>query len=101
MLKKIPFFLLVLVSSIGVSQEDYTLMFYNLLDFPEAPPANRDEILHELLEDVQPDIFMVCELQDATGADLILNSVLNDIGDTVYTMPTFVPNTSSISIATS
>lgn len=70
-------------------------MFYNLLNYPEAPPSNRDEILKDLIEEVQPDIFMVCELQNQIGANLILNNVLNSIGETVYTMPEFIENTSS------
>lgn len=93
--KKIPFFLLLLVSSITYAQEDYRLMFYNLLNFPEAPPSNRTAILNDILDDVQPDIFMVCELQNETAANLILNDVLNDNQDVTYAMPDFVPNTSS------
>lgn len=81
--------------SLGSAQEDYTLMFYNLLNYPEAPPSNREVILKQILEEVQPDIFMVCELQNEVAANSILANVLNDIGDAVYTMPNFIPNTSS------
>lgn len=95
MLKKIPLFILILVTSLGFAQEDYTLMFYNLLNFPEAPPSNRDAILKDILQEIEPDIFMVCELQDADGAEIILNHVLNDLGETTYAMPAFVQNTSS------
>lgn len=95
MFKKIPLFVLIWHTSLGFAQEDYTLMFYNLLNFPEAPPSNRDAILKEILQDIEPDIFMVCELQDAEGAGAILNNVLNDLGETTYSMPAFVPNTSS------
>lgn len=81
--------------SLGSAQEDYTLMFYNLLNYPEAPPSNREVILKQILEEVQPDIFMVCELQNEVAANSILTNALNDIGDAVYTMPNFIQNTSS------
>ena len=95
MLKKIPLLFLILFSSIGFAQEDYTLMFYNLLNFPEAPPSNRASILNSILDNVQPDIFMVCELQNEAGANLILNQVLNDTNEVTYAMPDFELNTSS------
>ena len=87
--------MLFLVTASSIGQEDYKLMFYNLLNFPEAPPSNRNAILKDILADIEPDIFMVCELQDANGADIILNEVLNDNGEPIYAMPSFVPNTSS------
>lgn len=60
------------------SQDTAKIMFYNLLDFPEAPPANREFILRDIIDEVQPDVFMVAELQDQNGADLILNQALNN-----------------------
>jgi len=94
-LKKTLFLLFTLYTCLSFSQEEYTLMFYNLLDFPEAPPSNRNAILKDILVEIEPDIFMVCELQNATAADLILSDVLNEMGETTYAMPNFVINTSS------
>lgn len=68
-------------------------MFYNLLDFPEAPPDNRETILKDIIDEIQPDVFMVAELQSQTGADLILNQSLNFTQNT-YTAAPFVFNTS-------
>lgn len=82
-----------LVSIVLWSQGTARIMFYNLLDFPEAPPANRVLILKDILGVVQPDVFMVAELQDSAGADLILESALN-ISSEVYASAPFVVNTS-------
>jgi len=75
------------------SQNTARVMFYNLLEFPEAPPANREFILRDILEEINPDVFMVAELQNQTGADLILNQSLNVI-DSNYASAPFVFNTS-------
>ncbi|MCB0456168.1 MAG: T9SS type A sorting domain-containing protein [Flavobacteriaceae bacterium] len=68
-------------------------MCYNLLEFPEANPQNREIILRDILDEYSPDIFMVCELQSGLGADLIVNNSLNYSEDR-YRRATFVPNQS-------
>ena len=75
------------------SQNTARVMFYNLLEFPEAPPVNREFILRDILEDIDPDVFMVAELQNQIGADLILTQSLNII-DSNYASAPFVFNTS-------
>ncbi|RRO14519.1 endonuclease/exonuclease/phosphatase family protein [Flavobacteriaceae bacterium 14752] len=75
------------------SQSTAKVMFYNLLEFPEAPPNNRELILKDIIDEVEPDVFMVAELQDQVGADLILNQSLNDTQNTYAAAP-FVFNTS-------
>ncbi|MBS3737525.1 endonuclease/exonuclease/phosphatase family protein [Mesohalobacter halotolerans] len=75
------------------SQGSATIMFYNLLEFPEAPPSNRELILKDIIDAVNPDIFMVAELQNQVGADLILNQALND-AQPIYAAVPFVLNTS-------
>ena len=75
------------------SQDTAKIMFYNLLDFPEAPPANRELILRDIIDVVQPDVFMVAELQNQIGADLVLNQALNDDNNNYASAP-FVLNTS-------
>jgi exonuclease III len=76
-----------------LSQDTARIMFYNLLEFPEAPPANREIILHDIISLIQPDIFMVAELLDNAGSDLILNQSLNGTS-TAYAAAPFVFNTS-------
>jgi len=76
------------------AQETINTMFYNLLDFPEAPPSNRADILKAIIDDYQPDLFMVCELQSEAGANTILNTSLVT-QDNRYMRANFIPNQSS------
>lgn len=51
-------------------------MFYNLLNFPtEDAVPNRIQFLELILGDYEPDLFMVCELNNEAGADNILTSL--------------------------
>ena len=78
---------------VSKGQNSARILFYNLLEFPEAPPSNRDVILRDILNPIQPDIFMVAELQDNVGSDIILNQSLN-FNSTLYAAAPFVFNTS-------
>ena len=81
--------------SISLSaQETINTMFYNLLEFPNAAPGGRSDILKNIIVEFQPDIFMVCELQSEEGADEILNITLNSETNT-YSRADFVNNQSS------
>jgi len=64
------------------AQETLNAMFYNLFKFPNALPQNRELILQTILDDYKPDLFMVCELVTENGADLILNTSLQNQVDT-------------------
>lgn len=61
----------------GFSQDQFKIMTYNLLEFPEAPPSNRELILNDILSHHQPDLLAVQELQSPNGADLISNAAFN------------------------
>lgn len=69
-------------------------MVYNVFRFPSAPPANREIILKEILNDYNPDLFIVCELESEDGADLILNTSLAEQEDD-FDRAVFYSNTSS------
>ncbi|WP_151673144.1 endonuclease/exonuclease/phosphatase family protein [Patiriisocius marinus] len=70
-----------LCMSFNVSaQETIKTMFYNLLEFPEASPGGRGTILKNILDTYEPDIFMICEVQNQDGADIVLNESLNSEG---------------------
>lgn len=75
------------------AQENIKTMVYNLLEFPSAQPNNREQILQEILDEYEPDIFMICELENEFGADLILNTSLNDEGSNFLRVP-FEPSQS-------
>ncbi len=74
------------------SQETFKVMFYNLLNFPLQEPASRIQHLDFILNDYQPDLFMVCELNNIDGATSILATMQNINPN--YVMANFVLNTS-------
>ena len=95
MKKTILTYLIIFGFSCGIqAQETINTMFYNLLDFPEAPPSNRADILKTIIDNYQPDLFMVCELQSEDGANTILNTSLQT-SDNRYMRADFVLNQST------
>lgn len=85
------------------STDTITIMVYNLLNFPNGRndcgtntvvPARWDT-LAKIVNYVQPDILMVCELQTVAGADSILHKALNINGRSSFNRAVFVPNRSS------
>ncbi|WP_353778461.1 endonuclease/exonuclease/phosphatase family protein [Winogradskyella sp. 3972H.M.0a.05] len=96
MIKKTTFWLLACLLTINsvTAQENLKVMFYNLLNFPnEDAIPNRINDLGVILSDYQPDLFMVCELNNESGADDIL-AVLQANVSADFEMATFQFNTS-------
>ena len=90
----IAFIVLIFGCSGLFSQENFKVMFYNLLNFPlQEPATTRLQNLEVILSDYQPDIFMVCELNNVTGANSILNAIQTNINPD-FDMATFVTNSS-------
>ncbi|MDN3492315.1 endonuclease/exonuclease/phosphatase family protein [Winogradskyella bathintestinalis] len=76
------------------SQETIKVMFYNLLNYPlDNTVPNRITDLSYILNDYQPDLFLVCELNNITGAIDILNTTKSSINSN-YEMASYVSNTS-------
>ncbi|WP_370101880.1 T9SS type A sorting domain-containing protein [Xanthomarina gelatinilytica] len=76
------------------SQENFKLMFYNLLNFPlDTNVPNRIDYLEQTLNTYKPDIFMVCELNNVYGGNAILQ-VLQDRISEDYRSAVFTSNTS-------
>ena len=91
-------FFIALSSNISFAQETFKAMFYNLLNFPlQEPVASRLNELEVVLIDYQPDLFMVCELNNISGANMILNRMQQNINAN-YTMANFVLNSSDDNI---
>ncbi len=88
-LKKYILYLLLFVFQGLFAQETIKTMFYNVFDFPSAPPSNRPVLLKGILDTYDPDIFMICELENEFGADLILNNSLNVDGTNYERAPYF------------
>jgi hypothetical protein len=95
----IRFLFICLFTTLNVSaQETLKVMFYNLLNYPlETAVANREDDLEIILSDYQPDLFIVCELNNSTGANNVLNIARAAI-NTDFEMATFVTNTSDDNI---
>ena len=61
-------------------QDRFKTMFYNLLNFPQQSiPENRIDYLKDILLETQPDIFMVCELNNEAGADMIIDMIQSEV----------------------
>ena len=73
----ISFALLLLAVATTFAQAQFKLMSYNLLEFPEAPPVNRELVLNDILAEADPDILLVQELQSLYGANLIKDHSFN------------------------
>jgi len=57
------------------SQENFKLMFYNVLNYPLQEPTTRIQNLRIIIDDYKPDLFMICELNNEEGANNILNVI--------------------------
>ncbi len=100
MKKKWSFLMLLGILNITAiySQTSFKAMFYNVLNFPlENAVPNRLAHLEVILSDYQPDIFMVCELNNETGATNILQLIQDRINPD-FEMATFQLNTSDDTI---
>jgi hypothetical protein len=76
------------------SQETFKVMFYNLLNYPiEDAVPNREDDLEFILTDYKPDLFLVCELNNITGANTVLNIARTAINENME-MASYVSNTS-------
>ncbi len=74
-MKKLLLFSLLLVFQFGFSQETIKTMFYNLLNFPSTQPA-RVSNLSLIIDDIQPDLFLVCELENEQGGEFLFDEAL-------------------------
>ncbi len=93
--KLLVFLVAMLLAYPNVSaQETFKVMFYNLLNYPlEDAVPGREQDLAFILADYQPDLFLVCELNNITGANNVLNITRTAINPN-FEMATYVSNTS-------
>jgi hypothetical protein len=78
-----------LLSANIFSQDTLTVMSYNLLNYPGTTPTRYND-LKVIIQYCKPDIFICSELQDATGADLILNNSFNAAPVNYYARANFM-----------
>lgn len=87
------------------TKDTIKVMVYNLLNFPDGSTncsnntliSGRVDTLKKIIDYVQPDVLMVCELQYGLAASNVLNNALNTNGRTAYQMATYTPNNSGSS----
>lgn len=60
---------------------------YNILNFPEAFGTQRIDDFAAVIDHIQPDILVVQEIQDQTGVDLFLASVMNNLDNLFGAVP--------------
>ncbi|MGB0368580.1 MAG: T9SS type A sorting domain-containing protein [Flavobacteriales bacterium] len=83
-----------LVLAQGVSAQQITLMSYNVLNFPEGNIPGREDTLRTIIDVVQPDLFLIQELESDSGLQLILNESFANLSAN-YEATTFVPQQSN------
>lgn len=77
MIKKNIFFLLLFYGISIYSQTTVKTMFYNLLNYDsDFNSQNRTPYLKTILNEVQPDLFMVCELKNETASNYLYNNAV-------------------------
>ncbi|MGB0881831.1 MAG: endonuclease/exonuclease/phosphatase family protein [Vicingaceae bacterium] len=84
-------FLIIILLSLAFganSQDTLTVMTYNVLNYPSSNTSKADT-LKPIIKYVQPDIFMINELESSAGATTILTDALNVDGVTRYNRCTF------------
>lgn len=78
LIRKVSFFVLCFWSISSLGQTNIKAMFYNTLNYnSDTESQNRTLHLKTILETVQPDLFMVCELKNEMASDyLYTNAIL-------------------------
>src|SRR5690625_2655555 len=93
--KNLLFVWIFMFCSFVSAQDRVKLAFYNLFEYPEYLPTNRAPILKNLLSEIDPDLFMVCELLTEEGADDILYNAMNYDSDRNFARAPYISNQSS------
>ncbi len=81
-------FLVVFSFSAIKAQDTISVMYYNILNFPETT-TDRVDTLKKIIQYSQPDVLVVNELQTLFGANLILANALNTGGISYYAKAIF------------
>lgn len=93
--KSLVFIWIFLFCGFASAQDRLKIAFYNLFEYPQYLPTNRAPTLKNILTDIDPDLFMVCELLTEEGADDILYNAMNYDANRNFARAPFIPNQSS------
>lgn len=76
-LKKHFFVLLVLCATLTNAQTNIKAMFYNTLNYnSDSQSQERTPYLKTILDEIQPDIFMICELKNEVASDFMFDNAI-------------------------
>ena len=81
--------ILLSLNFIGYSQEEYVIATYNLLNYPGSTSSIRNPYFRTIIENTEPDILVVQEMQSQSGVNEFLNNVLN-VAASGYAAGTFI-----------
>lgn len=88
-------------SSVVAQTVPLRVVSYNLLNFPNGRNdcgagnvnlPNRADTLRKIMQYLEPDIFVGCEIQTEAGCDSVLTRALNVFGTSHYQRAAFIPN---------
>ena len=88
---------LLLYTSYSIScfgQQEVTVMSYNVLNFPTGNIEGREDTLRNIINHAEPDLFLIQELKNDSGLQIILNESFADL-PAAYEATTFVPQQSN------
>lgn len=87
----IPLLLLLNLHALG--QQTVWMMSYNLLNFPTGNLAGREDTLRTIIDHVRPDVFLIQELKNDSGQQLIVDRSFENLPGK-YAAATFLPQQS-------
>ena len=78
-MQKIGVVLVLFFSLAANAQEQATVMCYNVLNFPTGNIEGREDTLRQLINYIEPDLFLMQELKNDSGLQLILNKSFSEL----------------------
>lgn len=88
---------ILLFSGHAIAQDRLKIAFYNLFEYPNYTPNNRAPILKKIISEINPDMFLVCELLTEEAADNILYNVLDYDSKRKFARAKFIQNSTQAS----
>lgn len=82
------------VSKTFAQDDTLKIMGYNLLQYPGSTIGRADDYLKDILKYTKPDVLVVNEMTNETGANYILSNALNQDGVTHYEKAVYTGNNS-------
>ena len=77
-----------------ICQENFTVMCYNVLNFPNGEPLNRKDTLKTIVDFVKPDLILLQELKSEAGLTSVAEESCSDLEGN-YTSAVWVPQQSN------